>query len=638
VTPPNLESGDRADHGRQLLGSIGSPSDVRKLDAEQRVRLCTEIRAFLIDAVSRTGGHIGPNLGVVELTIALHVIFDSPAEPILFDTGHQTYVHKILTGRMNLFDGLRQTSGLSGYASRGESPHDWIENSHASTALSYADGMAKGFAVRGEPRPVVAVVGDGALTGGMSWEALNNIAGSDRPVVIVVNDNGRSYAPTIGGLANHLSALRLRPEYEQTLGSVKEVLNRAPLVGRPLYRTLHGLKRGVKDMLAPQGLFEDLGLKYLGPVDGHDLPALEHSLTLAKNFGGPVVVHVVTRKGHGYPPAENDPVEQMHAPSAFDSRTGRSLPKIGRKWTSVFSDEIVHIGGERADVVTITAAMCESTGLGDFSRRFPERFYDVGIAEQYAMTSAAGLAYTGLHPVVAIYSTFLNRAFDQLLMDVALHKLPVTVVLDRAGVTGEDGPSHHGMWDYALLGMVPGLAQAAPRDEPTLRSQLREAVAIDSGPSVVRFPKTPIPPDIVAVRTSGGVDVLFEPDPACVVDILVISVGAMAFDALDAARQVVERGFTVRLVDPRWVKPLPAELLRLSQQAKLVVTIEDGVEIGGVGSRVAQALRAGGIDTPTREIGIPAEFLEHGSSQAVRARIGLTSTTIADRLTGFCKS
>jgi 1-deoxy-D-xylulose-5-phosphate synthase len=613
------------------LERIDNPGDVRRLSDEARLILCAEIRDFLITKVSRTGGHLGPNLGVVELTMALHCVFDSPSEPILFDTGHQAYVHKILTGRRDGFDQLKQTDGLSGYPSRSESPHDWIENSHASTALSYADGMAKAFAIRGDKRPVVAVVGDGALTGGMAWEALNNIAAAERPVIIVVNDNGRSYAPTIGGLAQHLGGLRLRPGYERMLETVKGTLGRTPLIGAPVYDALHGLKRGVKDFIAPQGMFEDLGIKYLGPVDGHDLGALTNALRLAKQFGGPVIVHALTRKGYGYPPAENDVLEQMHSPGAFDPATGRMHPKAGRRWTAIFSDEIVALAAERPDVVAISAAMVDPTGLSEFGRRFPDRLYDVGIAEQHALTSAAGLASAGMHPVVAVYATFLNRAFDQLLMDVALHKLPVTVVLDRAGLTGDDGASHNGMWDLALLGMVPGLRQAAPRDEPTLRSALREAVSWAEGPSVVRFPKTPLVDDVPATRTEGSVDVLFE-SSAADVDVLVITIGALATDGIAAAQRLVGAGYTARVVDPCWVTPLPTELIALAGQARLVVTIEDGVVVGGVGSRVSQLLRGADVDVPTREIGVPAAFLEHGKVADVRGRIGMSPQDISRRI------
>ncbi|MDQ2796449.1 MAG: 1-deoxy-D-xylulose-5-phosphate synthase, partial [Actinomycetota bacterium] len=597
----------------RVLDGLGGPADLRRLDAADLVLLAAEIRDLLVHTVARTSGHLGPNLGAVELTIALHRVFDSPTEPILFDVGHQSYVHKILTGRAAQMPTLRQTGGLSGYPSRAESPHDWIENSHASTALSYADGLAKAFEVRGERRPVVAVVGDGALTGGMCWEALNNIAASDRPVIVVVNDNGRSYSPTVGGFAEHLAGLRLRPGYERVLGQVKGALERTPVVGQSIYDTLHGVKRGLKDMLQPQGMFEDLGLKYFGPVDGHDVAGLEQAFRLARRFDGPVVVHCVTRKGYGYAPAENDEADQMHQSGGFDPVTGLARATIGKSWTGVFGDELVRIADTRDDVVAITAAMCNPVGLTEFIRRFPKRSYDVGIAEQHALTSAAGLASGGLHPVVALYATFLNRAFDQLLMDVALHRLPVTVVLDRAGITGQDGPSHNGMWDLALLGMVPGIRIAAPRDEPTLRELLREAVEVSDGPTVLRYPKTPLGDDLPALRSVGVIDVLAEPADDAEVDVLLIAVGSVAADVLEAARGVGRAGYSVRVVAPRWVTPVDPAILDLARQAALVVTVEDGVEIGGVGSRVAQTLRAAGRDVPTREIGVPVRFLEHGS-------------------------
>jgi 1-deoxy-D-xylulose-5-phosphate synthase len=616
------------------LNRVSCPADLRQLSIEELALLATEIRDFLVRRVSKTGGHLGPNLGAVELTLALHRVFESPAEPILFDTGHQSYVHKIVTGRRDDFESLRQTGGLSGYPSRAESEHDWIENSHASTSLSYADGLAKAYDVRGDRRPVVAVVGDGALTGGMCWEALNNIAASDRPVVIVVNDNGRSYSPTIGGLADHLAGLRLRPGYERMLKNVKGTLGRTPVVGPPLYDALHGLKRGVKDLLAPQGMFEDLGLKYVGPVDGHDQAALEHALTLARNFGGPVLVHCVTRKGYGYAPAENHEADQMHAVGVIDPETGIAVSKGGRSWTHVFADEIVRIGTARNDIVAITAAMLDPVGLGPFAERFPNRTYDVGIAEQHALTSAAGMAAAGVHPVIALYATFLNRAFDQLLMDVALHKAGVTVVLDRSGVTGEDGASHNGMWDMAILGIVPGIHIAAPRDEPTLRSELNEAVLINDAPSVLRYPKTALGDDIPAVRAIGGVDVLVESGSGPV-DVLLVSVGALASDVLTAAVRIGEAGYSVRVIDPRWVTPIPDAVLEFAQQAELVVTVEDGVVVNGVGSRLSQQVRERGLVAQTREIGIPVEFLDHGKVADVRARIGLTAQGISRRTIEF---
>jgi 1-deoxy-D-xylulose-5-phosphate synthase len=614
-----------------VLSGVASPDDLRDLTREELTLLAAEIRDLLVQTVSRTGGHLGPNLGAVELTIALHRSFDSPTEPILFDVGHQAYVHKILTGRAERFDALRQTGGLSGYPNRAESRHDWIENSHASTALSYADGMAKAFEIRQERRPVIAVVGDGALTGGMCWEALNNIAASGRPVIIVVNDNGRSYSPTIGGLAEQLAKLRLRPGYETMLKRVRGALERTPVVGPPIFDALHGMKRGLKDLVAPQGLFEDLGLKYLGPVDGHDLDALEGAFALARGFDGPVIVHCVTRKGYGYAPAENDLADQMHQSRGFDPETGVALARTGRTWTSVFTDELIRLGEERDDIVAVTAAMCEPTGLGEFNRRFPDRTFDVGIAEQHAVTSAAGLASGGMHPVVAIYATFLNRAFDQVLLDVALHRLPVTFVLDRAGITGDDGPSHNGVWDLAVLGVVPGVLIAAPRDEARLRAQLRAAVGHADGPTVVRFPKTPLPADVPAVRSIGTSDVLRE-DGSAEVDVLLVAVGATAGDVLQAADAVRDAGFTARVVDPCWVTPVADELVDLARHAKLVVTVEDGSESGGVGTRIGQAVAAAGVATPVRQIGMPSRFPAHGAVADVKSWAGLTAQAIGRRI------
>ncbi len=566
--------------------------------------------------------------------MAIHRVFDSPHDRILWDTGHQAYVHKILTGRGDAFTNLRQRGGLSGYPSQAESPHDIIENSHASTALSYADGLARAYALRGESRSVVAVVGDGALTGGMCWEAMNNIAAADRPVIIVVNDNGRSYAPTIGGLADHLASLRLAPEYEQVLDVVKQVLGRTPLVGPPLYDALHGIKRGIKDVVQPQGMFEDLGLKYVGPVDGHDVHAVETALRRARDFGGPVIVHCVTRKGFGYPAAEQDDADCFHAVVPIDPATGKPVSaSSGTSWTNVFSDEIVQIGRERPDVVTLTAAMLQPVGLQKFATTFPDRVFDVGIAEQHAVTSAAGLALGGLKPVVCVYATFLNRAFDQVLMDVALHRLPVTFVLDRAGVTGEDGPSHNGMWDMSFLQLVPGLSLAAPRDASTLRAQLREALAITDGPSVVRFSKGKVNPDIPAIDRIGSVDVLYRsPEVTATRDVLLVAVGAMAATCLQVAERVASHGIGITVVDPRWVKPLDPVLVDLARAHSLVVTVEDNGRVGGVGSTFAQMLRDADVDVPLRDFGIPQTFLDQGKRDQVMADIGLSAQELARRI------
>ncbi len=605
------------------------PRDLDALTPEQLAALAAEIRSFLVENVARTGGHLGPNLGAVELTLALHRVFDSPKDTILWDTGHQAYVHKILTGRQAGFAHLRQRGGLSGYPSRTESEHDVIENSHASTSLSWADGLAKARALRGEldRRAVVAVIGDGALTGGMAWEALNNIAAApDRPVIIVVNDNERSYAPTIGGLANHLATLRTTRGYEAFLRWGKQVLGRTPVVGTPLYETLHGMKKGLKDIVAPQGMFEDLGLKYVGPVDGHDVLAVEHALRRAQGYGGPVIVHVLTHKGLGFAPAENDEADQFHAVGVIDPETGQPLAPSGTSWGAVFADEMVAVGAQRPDVVGITAAMLQPVGLDGFARAYPDRVFDVGIAEQHAVTSAAGMAYGGLHPVVAVYSTFLNRAFDQVLMDVALHRAGVTFVLDRAGVTGDDGPSHNGMWDVSILQVVPGLRLAEPRDGATLREELREALTVADAPTVLRFPKGAVPDDIPALTRIGGVDVLRRSGQP---DVLLVAVGSMAGTGLEVADRLTAQGIGCRVVDPRWVKPVDPELVAMVAAHRLVVTVEDSGRVGGVGTALAQALRDAGVNTPLRDFGIPARFLDQGKRAEVLAEIGLTAQAIS---------
>jgi 1-deoxy-D-xylulose-5-phosphate synthase len=609
-----------------LLESIHGPRDLRALDRAQLDALAEEIRTFLITSVSRTAGHLGSNLGAVELTLALHRVFDSPYDRILWDTGHQAYVHKIVTGRAAQFDTLRQRGGLSGYPSRAESEHDMIENSHASTALSYADGLAKAFQLRGETdRHVVAVVGDGSLTGGMAWEALNNIAADHtRRLVIVVNDNERSYSPTVGGLAHHLSTLRTTRGYERFLDWGKQVLGRTPIVGAPLYDTLHGLKKGLKDVVAPQGMFEDLGLKYIGPVDGHDVDAVEHALRRARAFGGPVLVHCLTRKGLGYKHAEADAADHFHGIGVIDPETGQPLAATGTAWTRVFSDELAAIGAERDDVVAITAAMLIPTGLDTFAAAYPDRVFDVGIAEQHATTSAAGLAMGGLHPVVAVYATFLNRAFDQVLMDVALHKCGVTFCLDRAGVTGPDGASHHGMWDMAFLQVVPGLRLAAPRDAVTLREELREALAVDDAPTVVRYPTGAVGPDLPALERVDGVDVMRRDGD----DVLVVAVGSMVPTCLEVAERCAQQGIGVTVVDPRWVKPVPAAIVAMAAGVRAVVVVEDGLR-GGVGGAVAQAMRDARVTTPLRDFGVPLRFLDHAKRAEVLTDIGLTAQEIA---------
>jgi len=620
-----------------VIESIKSPDDIKGLSQEELISLAQEIRTFLIEKVSKSGGHLGPNLGVVELTMAIHRVFDSPKDVVLFDTGHQSYVHKIVTGRASEFDLLRQRGGIAGYPNRRESEHDVIENSHASTALSWGDGISRGFSITGQSdRSVVVVVGDGALTGGMSWEALNNIASAkDRNLVLVVNDNERSYSPTIGGVATYLSTLRVTQGYERFLDWGKEVLHKTPVVGAPIYETLHGVKKGIKDIVAPQGMFEDLGLKYLGPIDGHDFIALERALAQAKQFGEPVLVHVITEKGRGHQPALEDEAEKFHAVGVVDPTTGVPVTKSARSWTKVFSDELVEIGAEREDVVAITAAMLGPTGLDKFAAAFPDRTIDVGIAEQHAVTSAAGMAFAGLHPVVAVYSTFLNRAFDQLLLDVALHKAGVTFVLDRAGITGDDGPSHHGIWDMALTGIVPTLHLAAPRDSARLKEVLREAISISDAPSVIRFPKGAVPADIPAFERRDGIDVLYRGESA---DVLLISVGAMATMAVEAASQAYREGVGVTVIDPRWVKPLPKSLITMADRYSSVVVVEDGIAHGGIASALSEMFRSAGLDTPIHSIGVPLTFIEHSKRAEILSDLGITSQNIAREIVEWSSS
>jgi 1-deoxy-D-xylulose-5-phosphate synthase len=611
-----------------------SLEQLRRLNPAELNALAAQIRSFLIEKVSKTGGHLGPNLGVVELSIAVHRVFDSPRDVVLFDTGHQSYVHKILTGRADQFDVLRQRNGISGYPNRRESDHDVIENSHASTALSWADGISRGFSLSGQSdRHVVAVVGDGALTGGMSWEALNNLSPeSDRNLVIVVNDNERSYSPTIGGLATYLSTLRGTKEYERILGRGKRVLLRTPLVGRHVYGALHGIKKGMKDMLAPQGMFEDLGFKYLGPIDGHDIAAMERTLQVAKEFGSPVIVHVITEKGRGYSPAIEDMAEKFHAVGIVDPLTGKPLKASAPSWTNVFSEEIVQLGQENNKIVAITAAMLGPTGLDKFAAKFPARTIDVGIAEQHAVTSAAGMAFAGMHPVIAIYSTFLNRAFDQLLLDVALHNAGVTFVLDRAGITGDDGPSHHGIWDLALTGIVPKMHVGAPRDGARLKEILRGCLAVTNAPSMVRFPKGAIPEDISAIERVDGIDVLYR---GASNQLLIISVGSMAGMAIEIAELASLKSLDITVVDPLWVKPISPALLALCSNFKTVLVMEDGIKHAGIASSISEALREQQIECTLHSIGIPLEFIEHSKRAEILEDLDITPAAIVQQISGW---
>jgi 1-deoxy-D-xylulose-5-phosphate synthase len=616
-----------------LLASITSPRDLKRLSDAQMTELAAEIRRFLVAEVAKTGGHLGPNLGVVELTLAMHRVFDSPHDAFVFDTGHQSYVHKLVTGRQD-FSRLRERGGLAGYPQRSESEHDIVESSHASSSLSWADGISRAFVQTGQgDRSVVAVVGDGALTGGMTWEALNNISdGNDRRLVIVVNDNGRSYAPTIGGMARFLSSVRTRREYRALYETSRAVADRFGAPGRAIYRGMRGGMHGFLSRFTNnEALYSNLDIKYIGPVNGHDQRAMEAALRQAKEYGAPTIVHAITEKGHGFEPALRDQADQFHAVGHIDPETGESLDvSSGPSWTSVFASTLADVGAEDPRIVAITAAMLRPTGLHLFQERHPERVYDVGIAEQHAVTTAAGLAYGGLHPVVALYATFLNRAFDQVLMDVALHRAGVTFVLDRAGITGPDGPSHHGMWDLALLQVVPGIRIAAPRDAPTLREEFREAVAVDDAPTVLRWSKGQVGADIPALRRlDDGVDVLHAPDSGTDEDVLLVAVGSMVPIALEAAALLEAQGIGVTVVDPRWVVPIPVSLVELSRTHRLVITIEDGVRVGGVGTRLRQDLRAAGVDTGVNELGLPDEFIDHASRSQILADVGLTAQAIA---------
>lgn len=630
-----------------LLETIQEPGDLGSLSSSQLLELAQEIRDYLVKNVSQTGGHLGPNLGVVELTLGIHRVFDSPRDSIIFDTGHQSYVHKLVTGRQD-FSTLRQKGGIAGYPERAESEHDIVESSHASSSLSWADGVSRAYQLTGQhDRYTVALIGDGALTGGMAWEAVNNIAADkSRKVIIVVNDNGRSYAPTVGGFANHLAALqhelqnrldkvRLDSRYERALDIARTKLQRGGSLGQMVYRGLHGMKAGIKDVMVPGGIFEDLGMKYVGPIDGHDLEAVEQALESAKNFGGPVIVHAITEKGHGYAPAVSDKDDMFHAVGVIDPDTGEALAKSsGKSWTSVFAQEIKDIADEREDIVGVTGAMLIPVGLKPMAAAHPRRVIDVGIAEQHAIAMSAGLAYGGQHPVIALYATFLNRGFDQLLMDVALHKAGVTLVLDRSGITGPDGPSHHGMWDLALLQFIPGLHLAAPRDAVTLREELREAVAISDAPTVVRYPKGSVGPDIPALeRMHDGADILSrwgEPNAESGQrDVLLVGVGAFARLALDVAELLGKQGVSVTVVDPRWVMPVPASVTELAGEHRIVVSLEDGVRAGGVGSRIRQEMRAAGIDTALNELGLPAEFIKHAERSEILEDVGLTPQKIS---------
>lgn len=612
-----------------ILDGVNQPADLKRLSRHEMTELAAEIRATLISQVSKTGGHLGPNLGVVELTLAIHRIFDSPKDSIIFDTGHQSYVHKLVTGRKDLST-LRQKDGLAGYPQRGESVHDIVESSHASSSLSWADGISRAYKLTNQSdRHVVAVIGDGALTGGMSWEALNNISDdNDRNLVIVVNDNGRSYAPTIGGLARHLNDVRTNQTYRRLYKASKKMFYKFGVPGRLIYSAARGAGKGLLSTFAPVGLFPNLDIKYIGPIDGHDQDALEQALSQAKRYAGPAIVHAVTEKGRGYQPARSDDADQFHAVGQINPETGLPLKtSSAQSWTDIFGEELLKIAETDKKVVALTGAMLQPVGLKKFADKFPDRVFDVGIAEQHAVTASAGLAFGGLHPVVAVYATFMNRAFDQVLMDVALHKAGVTFVLDRAGVTGPDGASHHGMWDLSIFQVVPGIKIAAPRDAATLAEELQEAVTEKNSPTMIRFGKGSVGESIPAiVRTADGVDVLHQSPSK---DVLILTVGQMAQLGIDVAKHLADQGIGATVIDPRWVIPVARSVLEMAKEHRLVVTIEDGIKVGGIGTRVRQDLRSAQIDTALSEVGLPDEFLEHATREEILERVGLTARQIS---------
>jgi 1-deoxy-D-xylulose-5-phosphate synthase len=607
-----------------ILEEIAGPQDLRDLGYQDLERLCAEIREFLVDAVSRTGGHLGPNLGVVELSVALHRLFDSPRDRIVFDTGHQAYVHKMLTGRRERFDTLRQLGGLSGYPSRAESEHDLVENSHASTGLSYALAIATARKLRGDEGKTICVIGDGALTGGMAYEALNNIGQLKPEMIVILNDNGRSYAPTVGGLAENLGQLRLSPKYEAAKDAAGTVLRGLPVVGDSAYDTARRMKNSLKQLVAAHSIFETLGIKYGGPIDGHDIRDVERALRDAARYRGPVVVHVVTDKGHGYGPAVDDSIDKFHGVSTFDPQNGTFKAKT-TSWTDRFGEALVEAAEKDPRIVAITAAMASSTGLLEFARRFPDRFFDVGIAEQHAVTFATGLAMSGLRPVVCIYSTFLQRAFDQVTCDASLHSAPVLFVLDRSGITGDDGPTHHGMLDLAYLRVIPGMTVTAPSDPDELRRLFATGLAHD-GPFTLRYPRGAAPAcEGVPMQPVeiGRMRVLREGT-----DIALLAVGKMVAPALQAADRLGAAGVRATVVDARFVKPLDPALAPLAARHRAVVTIEDGTVRGGFGSGVLELLATAGVQVPVRVMGLPDSFVEHGPQATLLGSFGLDADGI----------
>ncbi len=599
-----------------LLDSISGPQDLQGRTYEELDDLCEQIRDYIVAAVSEHGGHLGSNLGDVELTVALHRVFRSPHDAILWDTGHQAYAHKILTGRAAGFKNLREPGGLSGYPSRAESDHDWIENSHASTVLSYAFGLATAFHHHDDRRRVAAVIGDGALTGGMAFEGLNNLGHSGRDVVIVLNDNGRSYAPTVSRLSDSLIKIRNNPTYMRRQARLEEIAESIPWVGEHIGRGVKMSKAAIREMWEPPAFFENLGIRYTGPFDGHDIEGIEDALTNAAEFDGPVVVHVLTQKGRGYAPAENDKIKNMHDTGSIKDGS----------YTAAFSETLVKLGDQYPELVAITAAMPDSTGLLPFSERFPDRCIDVGIAEQHAVTSAAGMAMGGMRPLFAVYATFLTRAFDQVNLDVGLHGQPAIFCLDRAGITGDDGPSHHGILDLVLLTKVPGMTVFAPSSYQELQQMMFDAMELTDGPVAIRWPKTAAP-WVADDEVGSGLDARLV--RAGGPRVCLLGFGKMLAACEGAADLLEADGIQATVWDPRVVTPLDPKMLDDAAEHDLVISVEDGLRIGGAGAAVRDALSERDATSRLRVLGVPTTYIPHGKADAILAELGLDAAGVA---------
>lgn len=615
-----------------LLNRIEKPEDVKALTVRELEQLASELRHFIIDTVSQNGGHLAPNLGTVELTLALYSVFSFPEDKLVWDVGHQAYTHKILTGRRDAFKTLRKKGGITGFPNRSESVYDAFGVGHASTSISAALGMALARDAKGEKNQVIAVIGDGALTGGESFEALNNAGDLGTKLIVILNDNEMSIDANVGAMSEYLSRIRIAPQYARAKRDMGSLLMSIPHIGDKVYKTASHLKDGVRSVLVPGSLFEEMGFHYIGPIDGHNIGLLEEVLASAKEMEGPVLIHIHTVKGKGYKPAEQAP-DKFHGVGCFDPSTGKSAKKAGcaPSYTSVFSKALIELAKDRPDILAITAAMPSGTGLKAFGQAYPKRFFDVGIAEEHAMTLAAGMAAAGMHPVIALYSTFAQRAYDQLIHDVCLQNLPVTLCLDRAGLVGEDGPTHHGVFDLSYLRQMPNMCVMAPKDEEELRHMLATAIAIE-GPAAVRYPRgaglgVPLT-DSLETLPVGKAEVLQEEG-----DIAFLAVGTMVEKAKEAAAILKEEGIEAAVVNMRFIKPLDTELLgEMARTKKLLITAEENVLAGGFGSAVAEYLADHGIEVPLLRFGIPDRFIEQGTRRELLSLCGLQPDEMAERI------